>query len=244
MGAREEFFGWATGLSASVITGLSTEWQREGEEFAHGSLKDVDYVYVHADGMHFNVRLEEVAYVRGTVGVRTDGTKELVGSETDIESDGVVGGHTTRTEATRYDAAVLAVGDRALGFGAPLEVSRHAAPAMLGPQDGQRHQRPKWAQPPLGSHWSRDTRYEGGHHDSDLPRGPGPSEWWPGLHLEPLRSSKVKCHTSGISGPSGTTPFCPGDMAHTGELGRFTRCSQDQIQAVISPARKCLRLPR
>ena len=51
--ALEEFFGSAAGLSASVITRLSAEWQRERDQFARRSLKGVDYVYVWADGIHF-----------------------------------------------------------------------------------------------------------------------------------------------------------------------------------------------
>ena len=77
--ALEEFFGSAAGLSASVITRLTTEWQKERDHFAHRSLKDVDYVYVFADGIHFNVRLEEARLCALViVGVRADGTKELV----------------------------------------------------------------------------------------------------------------------------------------------------------------------
>ncbi len=77
--ALEEFFGSAAGLSASVITRLTTDWQRERDQFAHRSLKDVDYVYLFADGIHFNVRLEEARLCALViVGVRADGTKELV----------------------------------------------------------------------------------------------------------------------------------------------------------------------
>jgi len=77
--ALEEFFGSAAGISPSVITRLTTEWQREREQFTHRSLKDVDYVYVWADGIHFNVRLEEARLCALViVSVRTDGTKELV----------------------------------------------------------------------------------------------------------------------------------------------------------------------
>ena len=77
--ALEEFFGSAAGLSASVITRLTTDWQHERDQFAHRSLKDVDYVYVFADGIHFNVRLEEARLCALViVGVRADGTKELV----------------------------------------------------------------------------------------------------------------------------------------------------------------------
>ena len=77
--ALEEFFGSAAGLSASVITRLTTEWQKERDHFSHRSLKDVDFVYVFADGIHFRVRLEEARLcVLVIVGVRADGTKELV----------------------------------------------------------------------------------------------------------------------------------------------------------------------
>ena len=85
--ALEEFFGSAAGLSASVITRLTTDWQRERDQFAHRSLKDVDYVYVYADGIHFNVRLEEARLCALViVGVRSDGTKERSRSPTGIAS--------------------------------------------------------------------------------------------------------------------------------------------------------------
>ena len=123
--ALEEFFGSAAGLSASVITRLTTDWQRERDQFAHRSLKDVDYVYVYADGIHFNVRLEEARLCALViVGVRTDGTKELVS---------ISDGHRESTESWAdvmrglkrrgMTAPMLAVGDGALGFwGALSEV--------------------------------------------------------------------------------------------------------------------------
>jgi transposase-like protein len=57
--ALGEFFGSDAGLSPSVITRLTKAWQEERERFADRSLADVDYVYCWADGVHFNVRLEE-----------------------------------------------------------------------------------------------------------------------------------------------------------------------------------------
>ncbi len=56
--ALSEFFGSAAGLSASVVTRLTAQWQAEQKRFAERSLADVDYVYCWADGVHFNVRLE------------------------------------------------------------------------------------------------------------------------------------------------------------------------------------------
>jgi transposase-like protein len=116
--ALEEFFGSAAGLSASVVTRLTTEWQKERDLFSHRSLKDVDYVYVFADGIHFRVRLEEARLCALViVGVRADGTKELVS---------ISDGHRESTESWSdvlrdlkrrgMRAPVLAVGDGALGF--------------------------------------------------------------------------------------------------------------------------------
>jgi len=123
--ALEEFFGSAAGLSASVITRLTTDWQRERDQFSRRSLKDADFVYTFADGIHFNVRLEEARLcVLVIVGVRADGTKELVS---------ITDGHRESTESWAdvlrdlrrrgMKAPVLAVGDGALGFwGALSEV--------------------------------------------------------------------------------------------------------------------------
>ena len=119
------FFGSAAGLSASVITRLTTQWQAEQRAFAERDLSDRDYVYVWADGVHFNVRLdEERLCCLVIVGVRVDGTKELVA---------ITDGYRESTESWAdllrdlkrrgMRAPVLAVGDGALGFwGALREV--------------------------------------------------------------------------------------------------------------------------
>ncbi len=78
--ALEELFGSAAGLSASVITRLTTQWQAEREAFAQRDLSEVDYVDCFADGVHFSIRLGEqgrLCYLV-IVGVRADGRKELV----------------------------------------------------------------------------------------------------------------------------------------------------------------------
>jgi transposase-like protein len=120
--ALEEFFGSAAGLSASVITRLTKQWQAEQRAFAERSLADRDYVYVWVDGIHFNVRLEEARLCTlVVVGVRTDGTKELVA---------ITDGHRESTESWAdvlrdlkrrgMRAPMVAVGDGALGFWAAL----------------------------------------------------------------------------------------------------------------------------
>lgn len=129
--ALEGFFGSAAGLSPSVITRLTRQWQDEQRAFARRRLDDVDYVYVWVDGIHFNIRLEEerlCALV--VVGVRADGTKELVA---------IADGYRESTEswadllrdlkARGMRAPVLAVGDGALGFWAAI---RDVFPATRG----------------------------------------------------------------------------------------------------------------
>jgi transposase-like protein len=123
--ALEDFFGSAAGLSASVVTRLTKQWQDEHRAWCGRDLSGVDYVYVWADGVHFNVRLgEDRLCCLVIVGVRADGTKELVA---------VADGYRESTESWAdvlrdlrrrgMRAPVLAVGDGALGFwGALAEV--------------------------------------------------------------------------------------------------------------------------
>jgi putative transposase len=120
--ALEEFFGTAAGLSASVVTRLTTQWQEEAERFSRRSLADRDYVYVWADGVHFNVRLDEhrlCALV--IVGVRADGTKELVSISDGIRESTESWADVLRDLRRRgMRAPMVAVGDGALGFWAAL----------------------------------------------------------------------------------------------------------------------------
>ncbi len=120
--ALTEFFGSSAGLSASVITRLTKAWQDERERFADRSLAGVDYVYLWADGVHFNVRLDESRLCALViVGARADGTKELVsitdGMRESTESWADVLRDLRRRGMT---APVVAVGDGALGFWAAL----------------------------------------------------------------------------------------------------------------------------
>jgi putative transposase len=57
--ALTQFLGSAQGLSASTITKLTQTWKAEARAFAERDLSTVDYVYLWADGIHVNVRLEE-----------------------------------------------------------------------------------------------------------------------------------------------------------------------------------------
>ncbi len=117
--ALTELLGSAAGLSASVITRLTTQWQAEHQAFQRRDLQGVDYVYCFADGVHFSIRLGE----RGRlcclviVGVRADGRKELV-----AVADGTRESTDDWAELLRdlrrrgMGAPVVMVGDGALGL--------------------------------------------------------------------------------------------------------------------------------
>ena len=69
----------AKGLSATTITRLKEVWQQEFQEWSQRPLKGKDYVYVWADGVHFNIRLEEDRQcLLVLMGATTDGRKELI----------------------------------------------------------------------------------------------------------------------------------------------------------------------
>lgn len=120
--ALGEFFGSNAGLSPSVITRLTKAWQEEREHFADRSLADVDYVYCWADGIHFNVRLEEERLCcLVIVGVRADGTKELVAiADGYRESTGSWEDLLRDCKRRGMRAPVVMVGDGALGMWSAL----------------------------------------------------------------------------------------------------------------------------
>jgi len=57
--ALEQFLGSGSGLSASTVTRLTTQWQEEAKASAARDLSQVDYVYLWVDGIHLKVRLEQ-----------------------------------------------------------------------------------------------------------------------------------------------------------------------------------------
>jgi len=120
-----EFFGSEAGLSPSTIQRLTREWSQDLAAFQQRDLSQVDYIYLWADGVHFNIRLEhERLCCLVLIGVRADGHKELV-----AVGDGYRESTESWSELLRHlkrrgmRAPVLAIGDGALGFwGALREV--------------------------------------------------------------------------------------------------------------------------
>ena len=120
--ALGQFLGSAAGLSASVITRLTEQWKAEQRAFAARDLSAVDYVYLWADGVHVNVRLEEHKLcLLVMIGVRADGRKELVALADGYRESTESWADLLRDCKRRgMRAPVLAIGDGALGFWAAL----------------------------------------------------------------------------------------------------------------------------
>jgi transposase-like protein len=112
----------AAGFSATTITRLLSVWQEEYKAWRKRSLEGKEYVYVWADGVYFNIRLEEDRLAcLVIIGVLPDGRKEIItlvdGYRESTESWASVLRDLKRRGMT---APVLAVGDGNLGFWAAL----------------------------------------------------------------------------------------------------------------------------
>ena len=72
----------ARGLSPNVIVRLKEQWMAEYEEWSRRDLADKQYVYIWADGISVNVRLEDTENKRQcllvVIGATAEGYKELL----------------------------------------------------------------------------------------------------------------------------------------------------------------------
>jgi transposase-like protein len=116
----------APGLSATNIVRLKKIWEQDYQEWAKRDLSDKRYVYFWADGIYFNVRLEDPENNRQCIlvimGALEDGRKELVS---------VLDGYRESKQSWQEmlkdlkqrglkEAPKLAAGDGGLGFWAAL----------------------------------------------------------------------------------------------------------------------------
>jgi transposase-like protein len=138
--ALGQFLGSSAGLSPAVITRLTETWWAEQRAFAERDLSGVDYVYLRADGIHVNIRLEEHKLcLLVMIGVRADGRKELIAladgyresaeSWADLLRDCARRGMRARPGGRRRGARVLERAARG--------VSRGQGGPLLVLQDGQ-----------------------------------------------------------------------------------------------------------
>jgi transposase-like protein len=116
----------APALSANVVVRLTQQWSQEYDAGSRRDLSEKQYVYVGADGIHVNVRLEDEANQRQCLlvlmGATADGQKELIAVVDGYRESGqswyeLLLGLKQRGLAL---APKLAVGDGALGFWAAL----------------------------------------------------------------------------------------------------------------------------
>ncbi|GGT67196.1 IS256 family transposase [Actinomadura citrea] len=116
--ALEQFLGSSAGLSPATVIRLTAQWQADHKAFSERDLSTTDYVYVWADGIHLRIRLEEAkAAVLVVMGVRADGTKELIAMADGYRESSESWASLLRDCQRRgMRAPVLAVGDGALGF--------------------------------------------------------------------------------------------------------------------------------
>jgi putative transposase len=109
----------AKGLSASTIVRLKSVWEEEFQEWTKSSLEGKQYVYVWADGVHFNIRLEEDRQcILVLMGATADGRKELI-AVVDGYRESEQSWKSLLLDVKSRGLAVdprLATGDGALGF--------------------------------------------------------------------------------------------------------------------------------
>lgn len=107
----------ASGLSSSAVSRLTVAWKTDYDQWRRRPIGE-EYLYVWADGVHFNVRLEEDRLaVLVIIGVRLDGTKELLALEDGYRESTESWLSVLRDlKARGMKMPMVAVGDRALGF--------------------------------------------------------------------------------------------------------------------------------
>ena len=109
----------AKGLSATTVTRLKGLWEQEYQDWSKRSLAGKQYVYVWADGVYFNIRLEGGRQcILVLLGATADGKKELIAVQ-DGQRDSEQSWKELLLDVQARGLAVepkLAIGDGALGF--------------------------------------------------------------------------------------------------------------------------------
>jgi len=109
----------AAGLSATTVTRLIATWQKDYEAWSKRSLEGRQHVYLWADGVHFNIRLEEDRQcILVLMGATPEGKKELI-ALADGYRESEQSWLQLLLDCKQRGLAIdpkLAVGDGALGF--------------------------------------------------------------------------------------------------------------------------------
>jgi putative transposase len=122
--ALEQLLGEdAAGLSPSTITRLCKDWEAEYQRFRERSLRFHQYAYWFVDGVHVQIRLgeDDRLCLLVVIGVRDDGTKELLAIEDGYrESTDSWAAVMRDLKARGANEPRLVIGDGALGTWAAL----------------------------------------------------------------------------------------------------------------------------
>jgi putative transposase len=112
------------GLSAENIVRLKQIWQKDYETWRKRDLSGTEYVYIWADGIYFNVRMDtDRQCLLVIIGAKPDGKKELIVVEDgfrESKESWQVPIRDVKRRGLKIDPK-LAIGDGALGFWAALE---------------------------------------------------------------------------------------------------------------------------
>jgi len=109
----------APGLSASTISRLKTVWQEDLQQWQNRDLSHKRYVYIWADGIYCNMRMEERQCLLVIIGATEEGKKELLALDSGFRESEL--SWTQLLVDLKYRGALkatpkLAIGGGALGF--------------------------------------------------------------------------------------------------------------------------------
>jgi len=106
------------GLSASTISRLKSIWQEDLEQWQTRDLSHKRYVYIWADGIYCNVRMEERQCLLVIIGATEDGKKELLALDSGFRESELSWSEILidLTHRGLKIAPKLAIGDGSLGF--------------------------------------------------------------------------------------------------------------------------------
>lgn len=114
----------ATGLSPANITRMKEIWGQEYETWLKRDLTERRYVYIWADGVYFNIRLDEARpCILVLIGVNEEGQKELIGIHDGVRESTLSWKEFLQNLKSRGMNVTpsLAIGDGALGFWSAIE---------------------------------------------------------------------------------------------------------------------------
>ena len=111
------------GLSVSTISRLKTIWEDDLKKWQQRDLSHKHYVYIWADGIYCNVRMEDRQCLLVIIGATEDGKKELLALDSGFRESELSWTEVLLDLKHRglKKAPKLAVGDGALGFWKALE---------------------------------------------------------------------------------------------------------------------------